>query len=474
MQVVLDHIHLPDDGAALLNPALDSLLQLARKEAGTGFPSIGPRLREAHAALGRGEARAAASSFQAVGAVWPHPLVSMAAGVALALASDWRGARAFLSGNADRLESRGLAAAALGSGLNLASIHSILGDPARAESILDRVAQGAGRAGETGLLAAALHDKALLRLRRGRFLEAWQACEKAAAECPGDRPGLARLMGTRGIASQALGEFPRAEEEFRESLSLASGTAPFAELRASVNLAVVCQLTARGGEALDLLAGAGTLAERQGDARFLAKVGFLRALVAAGENPEEAIPAALDCVEQMRGLDYRKGELDAAAMLIPALLESGKTLEAETLAASAVSAAEESGYLAGRLEAMASAALVHLAGADLERARQTAGGVLEESGAAGLPLTAIKALRVLAEVSLQEGEPEGALEHLRRAEGMASEMGAQVVQCHIMDLAAGLLEICGRIEEAEAERAAARARGLSIGIGSPSGVGSPA
>ena len=272
-------------------------------------------------------------------------------------------------------------------------------------------------------------------------------------------------MATRAIASQALGEFPRAEEEFRTSLSLASGASPFAELRASVNLALLCQLTGRGAEALDLIAQAEAIAERQGEARFVAKVGFLRALTTMGENPEEAVSAALGCVEQMRGHDYLKGEVDAAAMLVPGLLECGKTLEAESLAAAAVSAAQESGYLAGRLEAMASAALVHLAGADLEGARETAGRALEESGAAGLPLTAVKALRVLSEVSLQEGEPERALEHLRRAEGMAAEMGAQVVQCH-------LLEMCGKMEEAEAERAAAGALGLSIGLGSAAGVGS--
>ena len=86
-------------------------------------------------------------------------------------------------------------------------------------------------------------------------------------------------------------------------------------------------------------------------------------------------------------------------------------------------------------------------------------------------MIAVKAHRVLSDVSLQEGEPERALEHLRRAEGAAAEMGAQVLQCHLMEGVAGLLEICGRIDEAEAERAAAQARALSIGVGRTTGVG---
>ncbi len=466
----LEYLHLPDDGTALLKPTLESLLELAREEAGDEFPSIRQRLEDAHAALG-GDARAAASSFQGVQAAWPNPAASMAAGVALALASDWRGALEVFSANADLLEARGLPDAALGCRLNQAYMHSVLGDSSSAESTLDQVVGASRLAGKTRLLATGLHAKAVLRLRHGRFPEARQECERAMAECPGE-PELAQVMGTQGVASQALGELPRAEKEFRVSLSLASGASPLAELRASVNLAVLCQLTARGTEALDLLAGATAIAERQGDVRFLAKVRFLRALLAFAETGEEAIPAALDGVDQMRIHGYRKGELDSIAMLVPCLLECGKALEAETLAASAVSTAEETGYLAGLLEAMSSAALVHLAGADLERAREMACRLLEKSAAAELPMIAVKAHRVLSDVSLQEGEPERALEHLRRAEGAAAEMGAQVLQCHLMEGVAGLLEICGRIDEAEAERAAAQARALSIGVGSASAVGS--
>ena len=468
----LEYLQLPDDGTALLKPAPESLLQLARIEAGDEFPSVRQGLEDAHAALGGGDPKAAASSLRAVQEAWPNPLVSMAAGTALALASDWRRAVAVFPVSADRLEERGLSDAALGCRLNLGFVHYVLGDPAGAESTLDQVVQAARDAGRTRLLAAALHEKAVLRLRHSRFPEARQECERAMAECPGEVPELAQVMCTQAIASQALGEFPRAEEEFRSSLSLASGVSPFAELRASVNLAVLCQLTARGTEAEDLLAGAAAIADRQGDGRFVAKMRFLRALLAFPETGEEALPAALDAVEQMRLHDYRKGELDAVAMLVPCLLEFGKSLEAETLAASAVSTARECGYAAGLLEAMSCAALVHLAGADPERARETACGVLEKSEAAQLPVTGIKARRILSDVSLQEGEPETALEHLRRAERVAAELGAQILQCHLMEGAAALLEICGRIEEGEAERAAAQARALSIGVGSAAAVGS--
>ena len=468
----LDSLQLPDDGSVLLTPALESLIALAGAETGDESASIRQRLEDAHAALGAGEARGAASSFEGIRAAWPNPLVSMAAGVALALVSDWRGALAQLSGSAGRLEERGLADAALGCRLNLGYVHCVLGDPAAAESTLDGAVQAARRDGRTRLLATGLHEKAVLRLRHGRYREARQECERALAECPGERPVLAQIMSTQGIVSQALGEFPRAEKEFRASLSLASGTSPFAELRASVNLALLCQLTARGTEALDLLDGATAIAERQGDVRFLAKVRFLRALLAFGETGEEALPAALEAVEQMAAHEYRKGEVDAIAMLVPCLLECGKTLEAESLAAAAVSAAQESGYEAGLLEAMSCAALVHLAGADVERAREAASGVLARSEAGGLPVTAVKARRILADVSLQEGEPERALEHLRRAEGAAAELGAQVLQCHLMEGVAGLLEICGRIDEAEAERAAAQARALSIGVGRGTEIGS--
>ena len=461
----LEYLPLPDDGTVLLMPALESLLGLARGEVGDGFPSIRQRLEDAHAALGAGDARSAVSSLEGVRAAWPNPLVSMADGGALVLVSDWRGALEQLSGSADRLEERGLVDAALACRLNLGYVHCVLGDPAAAGSTLDQAVRTARRAGRTRLLATGLHERAVLRLRHGRYREAHQECERALAECPRERPVLAQVMSTQGIASQALGEFPRAEKEYRASLSLASGASPFAELRASVNLALLCQLTARGTEALDLLAGATAIAERQGDLRFLAKVRFLRALLAFGETGEEALPAALEAVEQMGAHDYRKGELDAIAMLVPCLLECGKTLEAETLAASAVSAAQESGYLAGLLEAISCAALIHLAGADVERAREAASGVLARSEAAELPVIAVKARRILADVSLQEGEPERALEHLRRAEGAAAELGAQVLQCHLMEGVAGLLEICGRIDEAEAERAAAQARGLSIGLG---------
>ena len=470
-QESLEYLHLPDDGTALLTPGLESLLEAAGREAGE-LPSIRQRLETAHRQLAGGDALEAAASFQAVQAQWPHPCLSMAEGVARGLASDWRAALAQLSGSAARLEERGLAEAALGCRLNLGYVHYVLGDPSSAESTLDQAVQAARLAGNSRLLARGLHEKAVLRLRHGRYQEVRQECERAMAECPGERAVLAQVQSTRGIASQALGEFPRAEEEFRASLSLASGASPFAELRASVNLALLCQLTARGAEALDLLAAATAIAERQGDARFLAKVRFLRALMAFGETREEALPAALDEVEQMRGQGYRKGELDAASMLVPCLLECGKSLEAETLAAAAVSSAEESGYLAGLLEAMICAALVHLAGADTGRAREAACGVLEKSEAAQLPVIGIKARRVLSDVSLQEGEPERALEHLRRAEREAAELGAQVLQCHLMEWLAGLLEICGRIDEAEAERAAAQARALSIGLGRASEVGS--
>ncbi len=468
----LESIHLPDDGTALLTPALDSLLQSARREAVDEFPSIRPRLEAAHRELAGGDAREAAGSLQAVQAQWPHPLPAMAAGVALALASDWRGALTQLSGSADRLEERGLPDAALGCRLNLGYVHYVLGNRDSAETTLDRAVEAARQGGRTRLLAAGLHEKAVLRLRHGRYGDARRECERAMAECPGERPELAQVMSTQGIASQALGELPRAEEEFRTSLSLASGASPFAELRASVNLALLCQLTARGTEALELLARATAIAERQGDARFLAKLRFLQALMDFAETGEEALPAALAEVEQMRSLHYRKGELDAIPMLVPCLLECGKTLEAESLAAAAVSAAEESGYLAGLLEAMCAAALVHLAAADAGRAREAACGALEKSEAAGQLVIAVKARRVLADASLQEGEPERALEHLRRAEREAAELGAQVLQCHLMEGTAGLLEICGRIEEAEAERAAAQARALSIGLGSAARVGS--
>ena len=467
----LEHLPLPDDGTVLLRPAHESLIARARGETGEGSPWVRQRLEDANAALGAGDARGAASSFESVREAWPNPLASMAAGAALVLASDWRGARALLCGSADQLEERGLLDAALGCRLNLGYVHYVLGDPAAAESTLDRAVEAARRAGRTRLLATGLHEKAVLRLRHGRYRDARQECDRALAECAGERPELAQVMSTHGIASQALGEFPRAEKEFRSSLSLASGASPFAELRASVNLALLCQLTARGTEALELLAAATAIAERQGDARFLAKLRFLRALMDFGEIGEEALPAALAEIEQMRSLHYRKGELDAIPMLVPCLLECGKSLEAETLAAAAVSAAEESGYLAGLLEAMSSAALVHLAGADAGRAREAASGVLEKSEAAGLPLVAVKARRVLADASLQEGEPERALEHLRRAERAAAELGAQVLQCHLMEGIAGLLEIRGRIDEAEAERAAAQARALSIGVGRPIEVG---
>ena len=466
----LESICLPDDGTALLTPPPGSLLESAR-EAGAS-PSIRQRLEDAHRELAGGDAREAAGSFQAVQAHWPHPLPAMAEGVALALASDWRGALTQLSGSAGRLEERGLPDAALGCRLNLGYVHYVLGDPSSAESTLDQAVQAASLGGQTRLLATGLHEKAALRLRHGRYGDARRECERAMAECPGEGAALAQVMCTQAIASQALGELPRAEEEFRASLSLASGTSPFAELRASVNLAVLCQLTARGTEALELLAAATAVAERQGDARFLAKMRFLRALMDFGETGEEALPAALAEVEQMRGLHYRKGELDAIPMLVPCLLECGKSLEAETLAAAAMTTAQECGYLAGLLEAMSCAALVHLAGADAERAREAAGGVLEKSEAAQLPVIGIKARRILSDVSLQEGEPERALEHLRRAERAAAEIGAQVLQCHLMEAAAALLEICGRIEEAEAERAAAQARGLSIGLGSAAAVGS--